>query len=292
MLYNSLIGIFNIRTGRNDSVFDLSTEIYSLKHDDAMVMNGKRHYTESQNYIYWQKENAKYLLETGQSTRVFPHRINSVGKYTDIRKDGFNAFEIDIKFSEKDDNSFFVTHGNTKSAVDLETFLGQTNIDSIQKIWFDLKNLKKNNYKEVLKRLQYLDEKFGLKNKSIIESSSTSLFFKEFSDAGWHISYYLPTKVIVELIQNKEVVKMKLLAVKIAKQIRIQNVSAVSFDNRLYPFVKQYLEIKIPDEIDYHTWYAPPLHSKEFKTNLQKSEIYKDQRVKTLLSSYKSQFNF
>ncbi len=71
----------------------------------------------------------------------------------------------------------------------------------------------------------------------------------------------------------------------------MQNLDAVSFDHRLYPFVKQYLEPLISDDIAYHTWYAPSLKSINFKDNLLKNKLYLDNRVKTLLTPYKSQFD-
>lgn len=51
---------------------------------------------------------------------------------------------------------------------------------------------------------------------------------------------------------------MEKLAVKIAKQLEIQNVAAISFDSRLYPFVKIFLESKLSKDIVYHSWGGIP----------------------------------
>ena len=138
---------------------------------------------------------------------------------------------------------------------------------------------------EVLK-----NKEFNIKNKIIFEIDTEGDFFKEFKVNHWHTSYYLPTGNIVSLLNSENIVEMKKTASKIAIQLKTQNLSAVSYDNRLYPFVKKYLEPKIDKSIVYHIWYGPHLNSIIFKAELSKMKEYHDDRVKTILSSYKSSF--
>jgi hypothetical protein len=118
-----------------------------------------------------------------------------------------------------------------------------------------------------------------------------SPFFAEFNLNEWHTSYYMPTNNILAMLKKKNIKEMVQEAVKISKQIATQKISAISFDSRLYPFIKQYLEPIINQAIVYHIWYAPPLYSLTLKKELQSSKLYQDIRIKTLLTTYKSQFD-
>lgn len=290
-LYDTLIGLFNIKTDKYESKYDLSSHDYKLAQDEAYTLHGKKLYTDRTNYSYWQKINTQYLIDINQSSRVFPHRVDSVGKLKDIWEDGFRSFEIDARFGDNNTTYFQIGHNHGVMGIKMEDFLSSVTYSEIQRVWLDFKNLNKNNYKQASERLDYLDKKFDIKKKFIVESGTTLEFFKEFKKAGWHTSYYMPTEKIATQLKENNVTEMKKLAVKIASQTKSQNLSAVSFDHRLYPFVKQYLEPLISDNIVYHVWYAPTLSKKSFPDELQKNKLYLDKRVMTLLSPYKSRFD-
>lgn len=291
MVYDTLIGMTNIKTDKYNSQYDLSSKNYQLHPKDALVLHGRKKYLDKDNHIYWQKTNAQYLLETNQASRIFPHRVNSLGKLKDIWNDGFRAFEIDVIFEHNRNNIFQVGHNEGDMGVDFEQFLSKIDTTKISRIWLDFKNLNQDNYKDALQRLNSLDKKFKLKNKLIIESDTTSDLFKYFSKDNWHTSYYLPTNKILTFLINNNEVEMKKIATEIIKQVNHQSLSAVSFDDRLYPFVKKYLEKGIPKEIVYHIWYAPPLAEVTFKEDLINNPLYLDDRIKTLLTVYKSAFD-
>ncbi len=241
--------------------------------------------------IYWQHKNAKYLIDTNQSSRIFPHRVNSVGKLRDIWNDGLYSFECDVRFGDNNTTTFRMGHNHGVMGIGLEEFLQSVKNSKIERIWLDFKNLNEDNYKLALGRLEYLNKKFDIKRKFIVESGTTAVFFKELRKAGWHISYYMPTGKIVKLLKDNNIIEMKQLAIQIANQTKLQNILAISFDNRLYPFVIQYLEPLIDKNIVYHIWYAPSLADSNFKGKLSKNKMYLNKRVKTLLTVYKSQFN-
>jgi len=289
--YDTLIGLFHIETDKYESKYDLSSHNYNLAQDKAYTLHGKKLYTDKTNYSYWQKENAKYLRDINQSARVFPHRVNSIGKLKNIWSDGFRSFEIDARFGDNNTSYFQVGHNHGVMGMKMEHFLSSIPYSEIERVWLDFKNLNKKNYKQAIERLEELDSKFDLKRKFIVESGTTLAFFKEFKKAGWHTSYYMPTEKVVTLLKENKVIEMNKLAVKIAKQIKSQNLSAISFDHRLYSFIKQYLEPLISEHIVYHVWYAPELRKKSFTDELQKNKLYLDKRVKTLLSPYMSQFD-
>jgi hypothetical protein len=291
MLYDTMIGIFGIKTDRYNSKFDFSSDSYELKDKDALVLHGKRKYTDKSNIIYWQKINTKYLIDTNQSSRIFPHRIDSIGKLKDIWNDGFRSFEVDVRFGDNNTTTFQMGHNHGVMGVGLEEFLNSIDYNKIKRVWLDFKNLNYKNHESALQELEKLDKKYNIKKKLIVESGTTGEFFKLFNVKGWHTSYYLPTGRIINLLKKNDTKEMQNLSLKIAKQTETQHLSAVSFDYRLYPFVKQYLEPKISDKIVYHMWLAPALGDVDFVEKLKKNKLYLDNRVKTLLSTYKSQFN-
>jgi len=239
-------------------------------------------------YIWFQNSNATYLIENNQSSRVFPHRVNTVGKLKDIWSDGFRSFEVDAYFGNNNTNYFQVGHNEGVMGGSLEELLKSVDYTRIQRVWLDFKNLNEQNYQDAMLRLEYLDGKFNIKKKFIVESGTTSGFFRELKKEGWHISYYLPTGAISKLLEEKDSKGLKELASKIASQIKVQNLSAVSFDSRLYPFVKEYLECLISDDIVYHTWWGPKIYRYNFRDRLQKNRLFLDKRVKTILVRYKS----
>lgn len=92
MLYDTLIGLFNIETKEYNAKYDLSSKAYNLNPKDALVMHGKRHYTESRNYIYWQKENIKYLKEHNLMDTVIPCNISTLGTTHQVVESGFTHY--------------------------------------------------------------------------------------------------------------------------------------------------------------------------------------------------------
>src|SRR5690606_31967373 len=125
----------------------------------------------------------------------------------------------------------------------------------------------------------------------ILESGTRHEWFKIFRDKGWHTSYYAPTGKIVELLKNEDTVGMEALAATMAAQVRAQDVAAVSYDHRAYPFIKQYLEQGLSPSIVYHSWMGPSIANGAFATALEQTSIYRDPRVKTVLVDFRSPFH-
>ena len=84
----------------------------------------------------------------------------------------------------------------------------------------------------------------------------------------------------------------KLLARKLAGIAKRQNVGAVSFDLRLYKFVKDYLESELGPQIVYHTW-SPGVSFKNSNLleEIQAREYFHDPKVETILLPYASPFS-
>lgn len=292
-VYDTLIGLFNVKTEKYKFVNDLSSSAYYMQEDEAKTLHGKIPYESNDNYRYHQRKNITQLQLRSETSRIIPHRVNSVGKLKDVWFDGFKSFELDVRFGDYGNNQFIVGHDlGDQSEMSFENFLSLISSTEIKKIWVDFKNLTETTSKGALARLNYLDERFNLKGKLIIESGSTGEFFSKFKNDGWHISYYLPTGKIIKFQNENKAIEMNELAEIIVEQSESQKLSAVSFDRRLYPFVKKYLEPRISNDVVYHTWdLSLKLFDSKLREKIMKNDYYVDQRVKTILLPYKSPYN-
>lgn len=290
LLYDALIGLASVVTNNYEEQYDLTSLNYSLSPENASIIVGGQKYNASNNYIWWQRNNIRKLKQSHQSLRIIPHRVNSVGKLTDIWRDGYRSFEVDVLFDDAS-NQFIVGHNDGVMGHNLEHFLSSIDIDDLKRVWLDVKNLTSNNKQAILEYLNLFNEKFQIKDKFLIESNLTDRCFSEFTQSGWKTSYYIPTGNILELLEDGNNKKMIKVASQLAEQIKVQELSAISFDTRLRPFVKNYLEDLIGDEIVYHCWLGPQLANSDLFEKLKMDSSYRDTRVKTLLVHYKSQFD-
>lgn len=290
-VYDTVIGWTGVKTDYYRPKFDLTSEQYSLLESEATTLHGKKIYTDTDNHFYWQNKNIHFLLQQDLGRRFFPHRVNSFGKLSEIWSKGLRSFEVDILFDYKNDGKFSVGHNNGVMGADFESFVDRVDIKNLQKILLDLKNINTENYEQVLAELNRLDVKYQLKEKSILESGWTNGLLEKFRDAGWQTSYYLPTGKVITALKENQTNVLKEYANEIAEQTQQQNVKSVSFDTQLYPFVKKYLEHLLSEDVSYHVWYGPALADKDFLKKVNHEEIYQDKRIKSFLSSFKSNFN-
>lgn len=251
-----------------------------------------------------QSKNIKELFELGQGDRAYPHRVNSVGKLEDIWEDNYRSFEIDVLYvNEKD--CLLVGHDkdhmNDLCLIDFFTHIPDK--DELKRVWLDVKNLKTNNLKKILLRLEKIEKKWSYKDEFIFETSMQHEDLKKISGAGYHVSYYLQTEKIIDLLEEDNSLNLKKMAEQVSKQTFRQKVNAVSFDERLYAFVKDHLEDLLPSEYVYHTWVATDyegfphdkrnkLGSTLFLSTLEGRDYYEDERVKTILVHYESKHHF
>ena len=172
----------------------------------------------------------------------------------------------------------------------LETLLAQVDTRQIQRLWLDFRNLNQKNHQAAIKRLNELDQRYGIKRIALVGSDSRDEFFIQVKLDGWQTSYYLPTRVTAGLIENKDEEGMEQLAQKIAQQIAAQQTDGISLDEKLYPFVKNHLEKMIDPEVRYHAWMGPDFVKRKFSRNLEDDKLFKDDRVESILVNYESRF--
>ncbi len=285
LVYDLLVGLSGISTDHYEAIRDISSREYQLDAKDCFTLNGKVSYTSRSNHYVVQRENLAAIDSAGQLQRIFPHRVNSLGKLNQIQYEGCRAFETDLVFRE---GSFFeVGHDeHNMSGITFESLLSHIDTGQASKIWLDIKNLSEENHLAVLDRLNTLDQQFGLKKLAIIESSITSKAFSIFSEAGYHTSYYLPTA-----LKNITTQRLPRKAKVLREQIQQQAVKAISFDIALYPFVKDHLEPIIGEDIDYHTWdLSMHLKDEALLEKLSNTRYYRDSRIQSILINYQSEF--
>lgn len=292
-IYDTLIGLFNVQTERYNAKYDLTSPQYSLEENNAYTLHGKISYVGKKNYRYHQKKNSNSLQKTHQGMRIVPHRVNSIGKVYNVLQDGYRTFELDVNYIEDDINIFVIgDNHDDMGEISFNKFLASIPESNIKKLWLDLKNLTQYNHEKVIQRLNYLDKQFNLKDRLIIESEITDSYFRKFSENGWRTSYDLPTdKIIKVLAENKEN-DVKNLANSIYEQSLLQKISVISFDQRLYPFVKNYLEPLLPRSIPYQIRdLSAKLYDKELLSYLSIKDYYLDERIESVVLPYQSPFD-
>ena len=293
-IYDTLIGLSGVKTDRYQPENDLSSSRYELDEESAYVLHGKYPYAHADNYHYHQPKNMQILKGREQSLRVIPHRVNSLGKLSQVMFDGYAAFEVDVLFQDASSTErpqLAVGHdGDSMSGLHIQDFLSQA--PDAEKVWLDIKNLSSGNHQQILGHLNRLDAQFDIREKAIVESSFAGPEFSAFSRAGWHTSYYLPTKRIWELQEAGHFAEMQALAGALSQQSRNQMLSAFSFNAKLYPFVKSHLQPLLADRIAYHTWDRNiRLADKGLMSVLEGSAPFQDPRVETILAVYRSPFH-
>ncbi len=289
MFYDTLLGLMAVQSDRYEALYDFTSLDYTLDAEHALVLHGKKHVTDKKNMLWWQKENANFLKREGLLSRILPHKINSLGKLDDIWRDGYRSWEMDVVFDEAQ-QGFFAGSSETKKGAKFETFFKRVPHQSVQKVWIEFNKFDVHHALPAVQYLEALDKQYQLKQRLMIESDTESDAFKILAEHGWQTMYYLSTKNIKHLMQDGDVQALKTMAKHIAAQLRRQKVSGISFDAKVYDFVKVYLEPKLTKKIAYHAWYGPALKAKDFQQSLQNNVLYKDKRVNVLLSKYASQY--
>jgi len=64
-VYDTLIGLMNIKTENFETKYDLSSEKYLLKENEAYTLHGKKLYTSAENYEYQKEKNVEILQQKG-----------------------------------------------------------------------------------------------------------------------------------------------------------------------------------------------------------------------------------
>jgi hypothetical protein len=227
--------------------------------------------------------NTQRLEEIEQSRRVFPHRVNSAERARELWAAGARSFEVDVRF-EPESQTFGIGHDSGERSGSLDNYLAELPAGELERVWLDVKNLGRDNCLAALRRLEMLDGKYSLKSRAIVESSTALSCFRRFSRQGWRTSHYLPTEVILRLVARGDSVALQKQALEVAELVAKQEISAISFDRRLYPFVTSTLGKLLPKELPYHLWdtslsFAVP----GLVEDLSETAYFGDSRIETII---------
>ena len=293
LVFETVLGLMGVEGAGIDTKNDLGSEDYEGIYAPE-TLHGRVKLKDERNYYLWQRINSDLVRENNLGIRLLPHRVNTIGKMIEIHKAGLRSYEIDVLFRHTmiGEGYFEVGHDDhgAMTGMSLETWLEQMPGD-FEKIWLDIKNVTTAEIPEINKRLLDLDQKNGLKNRVIIETDNVSAKASLFAESGFHLSYYLPTKKVLDAMSEDDNVRQN-MAKKLAGIAKKQGVSAVSFDLRLYAFVKGYLEPKLPPRTVYHTWsFENSFRNPTLLEDLQTQGYFHDPAVQTILLPWESPYH-
>lgn len=227
--------------------------------------------------------NTRQLNRLGLALRVFPHRVNSGQEARRLFERGVRSFELDVRFDART-NTFGVGHDRGERSGDLAGYLEAVPAARLGRLWLDVKNLSRKNCTAALGRLEVLDAELSIKARAIVESASKTACLGRFARLGWHTSYYLPTDRCLSLLGRNDSEGLASLAAGLQAHVLRQKISAVSFDRRLYPFVKEHLEPILGSSVQYHLWDTSiDYFAADMIDQLRTREYFRDGRVKTVI---------
>ena len=296
LLYDTLLGLMSVETDRYSSKFDLSSPDFSLAEDAALIIDGQRKYTSEQNKRWWQQKNIGKIISEQQALRIIPQRVNSVGKLKQVYYDDYRAFEVDLFYHETKD-CLIVAHAELiDEGVCFIDFLAEITPKQLQKIYLDVE-AQGGEVHKILGRLGKIENQLGLKQEFIIEYSAVAALSK-FSYAGYHTSFSLPDSLSALLAQrNNESLARQ--AREIVSLVASTASQAITFDEKLWSFVENYLRVQLPDNVVYHLKFATDternknydLTNVKFLKNIKSKKYYTDSKIDTIMVHYESVFH-
>jgi len=322
LLFDTLIGLANIKTKLYTSKYDISSNDYFLNDSVAKTMTpvGYDSYPKGlyiktnevmiKDDIEYVRQNNVKKLNTLWPQKFLALAADAVGIAYDARKLGFDGIEINIAAQnplrighstpvivyQKTANGIVGHEGENKgyqNDMTCNEYLNFAPMKDFKKIWFDMKEVEKlsaDQRLEMIVTLNNLDKKYNLKKRVIFETWATE-GMEVLSQDGWHTSYYISDQNVPDILKN-DAKRNKEIAQQIARIIKKQKYQACSFFAHNYGFVKKYLEPLLSKKIIYHTWALdiPAISSKNMINEVKKNIVVQDKRVKTILIVPESKF--
>jgi len=277
LLYDTLIGLLNIKTKHYNALFDLSSDKYKLEDKDALVMHGEKHFLDKDNFYYLQKKNLQYITEYNLSKRILPTSLNSIGELTYAVNMGVKSLTVDIEYSQKM-KQLFIVQNSKSTKTNLEKYLSAINVHKLKNIQLHLTNASDANSAGILLRLAELNTIFSIKNKTVLQLKYIMNFFQKEREHKWSLSWIINPKITKDNITT------------ISDFITNKNINSITFKAKNYSLIKKYLEPTINTNVMYNVLNVAPLYHDDFISSLLKNPIYIDNRVQTLSVKYRSPF--
>ena len=228
------------------------------------------------------KENNEKEVKTGavffsdSANTLWRHKVNSIDdlqKYSKV----FKGIEFDLVYYA-DKNKFKVEHDKgSKNGIMLMDYFASIPNPENNYYWIDIKNLKYEYIDDLLERLLFVLNKYGIKENVICESWSLQSL-KKLNKAGIYTSYWIPDFPYNGKITDKQ---QKVLD-KIVDVLNDCQHNAISVPYKMLPFIKDYLP-----NCTVHLW-TNGLKTEEDKILIK--EIANTECVKIVLIDYEEPF--
>ncbi|MBL4753435.1 MAG: phosphoethanolamine transferase [Flavobacteriales bacterium] len=164
------------------------------------------------------------------ASRIWVHRVNSLERLNYVQ-DKFDGMELDIVY---ENGVLDVRHPPAKSIhLSLDIYFSNVNNITSHYFWLDLKNLTKQNVKEVIERLNYLRDKYGIKDNLVLETNNARCI-PEMRDTGFYTSYYIANLAYLSGDEQKKEIE------KIAAEIAMYKLDVISQSVDNYRLMKEY----------------------------------------------------
>lgn len=166
--------------------------------------------------------------------KTWLHRVNSSERAL-LMAEKYEGLELDVTFDTLK-SSFDIGHPPTPSiGLTLDDYFRK--IPSIKKhaFWLDFKNLREDNKLKALKNLLFIANKYGIKNRLIVESQNASSL-NVFTNEGFYTSYYIPVFNLAN-ISTLEIQNHYYEMVNVLKNTKVCALSAASSQ---LPFLEKY----------------------------------------------------
>jgi len=243
-IYESLIDIADLQ-GPPESKGSIFSPNYQ---SPERILNGRR----SVYYDSLQTDDAKDVYERsrvilgqikrdneGSWRKIWAHRVNSVGKLLQA-KQIFAGVEVDVEF---DGDSFLVNHPPKEpTGLVLEQWLEAAKDKPELQFWLDWKNPDSAMFEKAIERLEYLDRKFDIRRRSVVETASHAIFSElaELGRRGWRHAYYLPHEQIERCLSAESASGCERTVDTILARVSRIGATAVSYDFSLREFAETY----------------------------------------------------
>ena len=133
LLYDTLLGMMAIASDHYKARNDLSSPVYELNDNEALVLNGEHKYNSKDNIHWRQYRHIAALVAEGKHNRAIPAQVNNIGKLKEAWRDGSRAFALDLTYKG---NCLVVGHSN----MCLQDFVAHIDASEIEKLWLNAKN--------------------------------------------------------------------------------------------------------------------------------------------------------
>ena len=224
-VYDTLIGLMDIKTDRFEKEHDLSNVKYKLDADKAFTLHGEKLYTARDNYEYHKKKNAQYLKQKGIKFGV--KNYESIAQIFQAYKGGSSS--VTLSLYEKDGVFYIKNSAPHRLSFDrLVTFLKERNINL--KVYVKLDVRIENSLVELEKKYNNLS--FIVSKDILKKIPVNSNFVLAIDDEEIQKRIFALDKKALEL-----------MAQEYNKLIKKYHVKELYFNDKNINFVKKYLNV-------------------------------------------------